>query len=716
MKNAFSTLIKVFFWSFLVLCLLFAEDNNEQAFWADMPYNDDYLSPNYGDFMQKPSYDDVRSLALMGDDYVVAGTSCGVVIWNIKEGTNQIVPIEKDWTPENVKKEYFTSGETPQPRTEEGKKYFQRWTKNAIKNIYVLADGRIWTDTFNGVAIFNDKELQYIFNSDEDAITDQYETVLMNKTLWKNWLVVKNGYIFYRHKPEGYTALREIGRQFDGKQWQSVFVDDKQDSMLYDWYLDRDGMVWAKVWPELLRFDGSKWEKMKPRGPISFYQTSNGNIWIGCMDGVANFSSNTYKWYANVGYTSEIIETKDGKLWFFGKGCATSWDGKEWKSISFRSPYEEESVNKAFYTSDNSIWLSGILGGLLRFDGEQINTVPEGRGIRVKSYLQTSNGDIWLILGDGLAVIKGNEIDMLKDKEMPGKYLCRQVIQGKDGSIWVASQKGLWQLKDGNWKRFSISKAIPKTPTSLFEQYMQNLAARAPLGNYDKIKDMKEQELSNFLTKRPLNSPGEFVVAYLLLEKINKKVAVEVCSEGLQRVLNGQMNGFSSSEGQMWIGLCGRDFMPHLVKLLETTKDEQILFMGTTYIPICLTKEDCDVIANLIQHKNLQDSLRAGLSLAKALFHNKDIRGVEYLVALLKAEGKDSARIREDAFITLSSLASISNAVPTKSDNALWSAWLKKNRETIKLSAIDLGETEENIALFRRLSKTFMDFCHQKAE
>ncbi|MFH0889096.1 MAG: hypothetical protein V1871_07820 [Planctomycetota bacterium] len=705
MIKLFSISVRVLVLLSLFSALAFTGDNNDHVFLTDMPYDDKYLSLNYGDLMQKPSYDDVRCLALIGDNYVVAGTSCGVVVWNIKESAYQILPIEKDWTPENVEKEYFAGGKTPQPRTETGKGYFQRWTKNTVKNIYVLADGRIWADTFNGSAIFKNNVLHDIFNSDEEAIAAQYEAFIANKTVWKNWLVSKNGYIFLRQRG---------GRLFDGKQWKNAFVDDKMQSMLYDWYLDRDGMIWAKVWPALFRFDGNKWEKLLNSGPIAFYQAINGTVWVGDMYGVAEFADNTYKWYKDPGYTCQILETKDGKLWFFGRGCATSWDGKEWKQISFPKPYDEISVNVSFYSSDNSIWLFDNWRGF-RFDGEQIHLAPEGHG-GVKSYLQASNGDIWLILRDKPVVIKGNKISMLKGKEIPGNNLCRQIIQGKDGSIWVGSQEGFWQFKDGNWKCFSVSKATPKAPENFFEQYLQNLVLRASFGNYDKIKGMKEQELSDFLTKGALYSPGEFVVAYLRLKKTNEKMAVDACSQGLQRVLTGQMKGFSSSEAQMWIGLCGRDLMPPLVKLLETTKDEQIRFRGATFIPTYLTKEDSDVIANLFQHENLKDSLRARRALAECLFRNRDVRGVEYLVVLLKAEGGYFEKVREDSFITLSLLASISNDVPTKSDYELWSVWLKKNRDTIKLSDIDLGESEGNIALCKRLSEAFMKICYQNAE
>ncbi|MFH1226333.1 MAG: hypothetical protein V1701_00340 [Planctomycetota bacterium] len=709
--------LRVLSLSFLFLGLLFAEDNKEQSFWPDMPYDDKYLpSANYGDFMQKPSYDDVICLSLMGDDYVVAGTSYGIVVWNIKESTYKIQALTADWTPEGVEKEYFSQGNSPQPRTETGKRYFDSWTRNAVKNIYVLADGSIWADTFNGSAILKDNVLQNIFKSDEEAIAAQYKTVVMNKTIWKEWLVSKNENIFWRHDHKKSLGWREIGRQFDGKQWQSVFVDDTMKTMLYDWYLDRDGIVWAKVWPDLFRFDGSQWSKILSAGPIAFYQAINGTVWVGFMNGVAEFSNKTCKYYENPGYTSGIIETKEGKLWFFGENSATSWDGKDWKKVSFVAPYNNLGISNVFCSADNRIWLYDRSDGLLKFDGEQINSVPEGRGINIKEYLQASNGDIWLTLWNGLAVIKGNKVDMLKGKEMLGKYLCRQIVEGKDGSIWVASQEGLWQLKDGNWKHFIISKATPKAPESIFDQYMQNLVVRASFGNCDKIKGMKEQELCDYLKNGSFNSPIEFVVAYLRLRKLNEKAAIESCSEGIQYILSGKMKGFSSPEAQMWLGLCGRDLIPPLVKMLETAKDEQICFMGANYIPTCLTKEDIGTIANLFQHKNLQSSLRARLALAESLLYNKDIRGIEYLIAILKEEGDDSARIREDAFITLSLLASISNDIPAKSSYELWTAWLKKNHDTIKLSEINLGEREEHIMLFKKLSKAFMDMCYQKAE
>ena len=116
-------------------------------------------------------------------------------------------------------------------------------------------------------------------------------------------------------------------------------------------------------------------------------------------------------------------------------------------------------------SKDGYLWL-GTGSGLYRFDGVKFERFkPQDGGelssIDITALLALPNGELWI--GDyegGVSRLKDGRLTTFTAEGRP-KSLIAQFVQGKDGSLWVASSTGLSRLKGGAWTHFGPEQGFP---------------------------------------------------------------------------------------------------------------------------------------------------------------------------------------------------------------------------------------------------------------
>ena len=142
------------------------------------------------------------------------------------------------------------------------------------------------------------------------------------------------------------------------------------------------------------------------------------------------------------------------------------------------------SINGLIQSSDGYIWLT-TTNGIVRFDGVRFRCFLSGitPGIASDTYsyatlLQDKNGDIWAGTANaGVLRFHNNVFTSYSTNEgLPGTNVVR-LDQGADGSLWIFTQDGLAQWKDGH-----IVCLAPK-PGSVFNAFSKlpfNISATTP--------------------------------------------------------------------------------------------------------------------------------------------------------------------------------------------------------------------------------------------
>ncbi|MCM1126130.1 MAG: HD domain-containing protein [Lachnospiraceae bacterium] len=110
-------------------------------------------------------------------------------------------------------------------------------------------------------------------------------------------------------------------------------------------------------------------------------------------------------------------------------------------------------ANVVMQTSDGYIWI-GSYGGLIRYDGTRFrNFSEEKEGITsssVRSLFEDSKGRLWIGTNDaGVFVYENGQFTKIEGSE-DHTFLCiRDFAEGKDGTIYAASNSGLAVIRDG---------------------------------------------------------------------------------------------------------------------------------------------------------------------------------------------------------------------------------------------------------------------------
>ena len=108
-------------------------------------------------------------------------------------------------------------------------------------------------------------------------------------------------------------------------------------------------------------------------------------------------------------------------------------------------------ANDVMQTRDGYIWI-GSYGGLIRYDGTTFrNYSLEGAlpSSSVRSLFEDSSGRLWIGTNDaGVFVMENSAITAVEGPETD--YLCiRDFAEGKDGTIYIASNSGIAEIRDG---------------------------------------------------------------------------------------------------------------------------------------------------------------------------------------------------------------------------------------------------------------------------
>ena len=108
-------------------------------------------------------------------------------------------------------------------------------------------------------------------------------------------------------------------------------------------------------------------------------------------------------------------------------------------------------------TGDGYLWI-GTFSGLFRFDGATITyfdqqTAPgmkQAAGIGVKALCAAKDGSLWIgTNGRGLLHLQNGVFTAYTTNEGLSDNTIRSIIEGREGSVWIATDLGLDRLQNG---------------------------------------------------------------------------------------------------------------------------------------------------------------------------------------------------------------------------------------------------------------------------
>ncbi|MNK15414.1 Two component regulator propeller [compost metagenome] len=280
--------------------------------------------------------------------------------------------------------------------------------------------------------------------------------------------------------------------KYDGKSFSRFLVADGLNSNnIYSILEDKDGKIWIGTGEGLCLYDpstklgkdGKTFTEIKIPLPknlapnqnpqyrnshwvYNMMQSKNGKLWFVTIDGVYIYDSKTFTPFkidesANGFLTDNdkverILQDKEGNIWFGGRTNegVYRYDGKSVTKLKLENLYQNGPKPKAhnwgwpqLQDRNGNIWFSNW-GGAYRYDGKSFTSFSKKDGLNnVTRIIEDRNGNIWFGGADGLSRYDGKSITNFK-KGLISRDIWT-ILEDKTGKIWVGTRETGLYLFDG---------------------------------------------------------------------------------------------------------------------------------------------------------------------------------------------------------------------------------------------------------------------------
>ncbi len=297
-------------------------------------------------------------------------------------------------------------------------------------NIWLATDGGICKYDGQNFTHFKPKENLYIHN----MYCDRHDRLWFQK--WNDGeppsLGIFDGNKYYNFD-EVDNHIEKFFEDKEGNMWiatiskgvyqnrRSAFTFYETESepinRVYGNLLDSQGNLWIGNYKEknqLLKFTGGKiiGYSLNEYGANQLYEDSQGNIWFNSGPDLVKFDGSSFdkyvlkkhRTYPNI---SSMIDDNSGNLWLATRNGIIKFDGN-----SFHHYFYSENKDSKYWTSSvvqdqiGNLWF-GTCDGLKVYDGRQFFHYSIGYVI---SIIEDDSGNLWLGTKDGIQVIKNEDL------------------------------------------------------------------------------------------------------------------------------------------------------------------------------------------------------------------------------------------------------------------------------------------------------------------
>lgn len=273
---------------------------------------------------------------------------------------------------------------------------------------------------------------------------------------------------------------------------------------------DRNGQLWVGG-SKLLRVNGISATQYVLAGKASqnrvksITETADGTLWVGTVSGLQRMAPGdaAFKPLPQVQGTVRVLrETSDGTLWIgtIGRGLFTYRDGRLSK-VAVPEPLPSNTVLNLYEDIEGNIWI-GTQGGMVRLVRTPVRTVPlpDASDSDAETIYQDTNGDLWVAAVNLFRVHSGKAAayhfpgisgvrvrNVFRDREGAlwigtegrGAYrltrqrlihyssqeglvnnFVRAFLQGRDGSVWIATDEGVSRWRPEGITNYRVSDGL----------------------------------------------------------------------------------------------------------------------------------------------------------------------------------------------------------------------------------------------------------------
>lgn len=167
------------------------------------------------------------------------------------------------------------------------------------------------------------------------------------------------------------------------------------------------------------------------------------------------------------GQISAMMQDSKGYIWFATYDGVSKWDGRHFENFQTHNGLLSSTVTDIKEGPDGNIYMACYQGGILVYDNGVLDTISKKDGLIsnvVTSIVVLQNGDVlFAATGDKITKLKNGKLsDWGKEVNYPNEalYTIRDAYQEKDGTLYLATQRGLIVYKNKTFKIFTTKDGL----------------------------------------------------------------------------------------------------------------------------------------------------------------------------------------------------------------------------------------------------------------
>jgi len=377
---------------------------------------------------------------------------------------------------------------------------------NRVGALYNDREGNIWAGTNAGLVRFADTP--FVTYDNYQGLSDNYVRALAQTA---------DGSVMV-------GTSRGLNRYFEEKI--TAIKDDP--SLSNDAILSlapaKDGSLWVGMYSTgLINWkNGVVRESVNQTSPLfgsqirALHEDRNGYLWVATSRGLYRKKGSELKHYGMADglprdFIMSIHEAKNGRIWIGTANGLGFIDGEKAGSVDISAYLASQDVFGFSEDADGTLWIATDRA-VLRLRNGKISAVGTKNGIPVATIFQIvtdTYGNFWLTSNRGVIYVKRNEMEAVADgkseklnsvsfAEADGMASAQcnggagpAAIRAKDGSIWVATAKGLSVVQPDELARYQLAP-----PPVVIENVMVNDQIADADGDLILPSDTKKLEMA----------------------------------------------------------------------------------------------------------------------------------------------------------------------------------------------------------------------------
>tara|TARA_R110002126_G_scaffold42758_1_gene123032 strand:- start:5551 stop:8427 length:2877 start_codon:yes stop_codon:yes gene_type:complete len=334
----------------------------------------------------------------------------------------------------------------------------QGFRNNRIRKIKESADGSIWFATRGGLTRLVNGNIRTFTTADglpENRIRD----IIFDKNN-KLWIASREGLVHFNGKD---FTVYDDAQELNNVRVQTLAFDTNE-------------RLWLGTEGGISVFEEGRFRNFTTDNGLSnniIYASildREGNLWFGTFGGGVNlflgdyFENNTTLNGLSNDVVTSISEGDDGEIWLatYGGGMSRLKDGK-FTTLSLDQGLLDDKVFSLNKDSRGRIWI-GMRNGLAYLENGELNVLDEDEFPyrKVRQVYEDSYGILWISTYDeGMIRYDGKEYVQITTENGLADNTVLGAVEGKGGSMWIATYGGVSRYYEGEVENFSIQEGLP---------------------------------------------------------------------------------------------------------------------------------------------------------------------------------------------------------------------------------------------------------------